>query len=143
MKAVDRIKIRGFHVDDFRHVNHARYVEFFEDGRWAYSELNRHVGDLFVKLQKKGIIHVVVNINIDYKKGAKVGDTLRIETDLVKAGSKSYVMSQKAFIGDTGTLAADAEVTNVFINMKAEKVVEINEEIINGWPELAGLLRES
>ncbi|MBW1786822.1 MAG: thioesterase family protein, partial [Deltaproteobacteria bacterium] len=91
MKAVDRIKIRGFHVDAFRHVNHARYVEFFEDGRWAYAELNQHVGDLFTRLQKKGIVHMIVNINIDYKKGAVVGDTLRIETDLMKAGSKSYV----------------------------------------------------
>ena len=140
MKVVDKIKVRGYHVDNFRHVNHARYLEFFEDGRWAYTEHNRHVGDLFMNLQKKGIIHVVVNIKINYRKGAAVGDILRIETDIMKADSKSYTMSQKAFLGDTDTVAVDAEVTNVFIDKKAEKVIEMNDEIIHGWPELAKLL---
>ena len=137
MKVVDKIKVRGYHVDNFRHVNHARYVEFFEDGRWAYTELNPHVGKLFTDLHKKGIIHVVVNININYRKGAAVGDILRIETDLMKADRRSYTMSQKAFLGDSDTVAVDAEVTNVFIDRKAEKMIEINDEIINGWPELA------
>ena len=137
---VDKIKVRGYHVDNFRHVNHARYVEFFEDGRWAYTELNPHVGKLFMDLHKKGIIHVVVNININYRKGATVGDILRIETDLLKADNKNYTMSQKAFLGDSDTLAVDAEVTNVFIDKKAEKVIEMNDEIIDGWPELANLM---
>ncbi len=140
MKLVSKIKVRGYHVDNFRHVNHARYLEFFEDGRWAYTELNSHVGELFMNLHKKEIIHVVVNININYRKGATVGDILRIETDLMKADSKSYTMSQKAFLGDSDTVTVDAEVVNVFIDRKAEKVIEINEEIINGWPELAKLL---
>ena len=140
MKLVSKINVRGYHVDNFRHVNHARYLEFFEDGRWAYTELNRHVGELFMNLHKKGIIHVVVNININYRKGAAVGDILRIETDLMKANSKSYTMLQKAFLGDSDTVAVDAEVVNVFIDRKAEKVIEINEEIIKGWPELAKLL---
>ena len=140
MKVVDKIKVRGYHVDNFRHVNHARYVEFFEDGRWAYTELNPHVGKLFLDLYKKGIIHVVVNININYRKGAAVGEILRIETDLMKADRRSYTMSQKAFLGDSDTVAVDAEVTNVFIDRKAEKMIEINDEIVNGWPELANLL---
>ena len=140
MKMVGRIKVRGYHVDNFRHVNHARYVEFFEDGRWAYTELNHHVGKLFMDLHKKGIIHVVVNININYRKGAAVGDILRIEMDLMKADSKTYTMSQKAFLGDSDTVAVDAEVSNVFIDSKSEKMIEINDEIINGWPELAKLV---
>ena len=86
---------------------------------------------------------MVVNVNISYKSGAVVGDTLRIETDLMKAGSKNYVMLQKAFVGDTDTLAAFAEVTNVFVNIKAGKVIEINEEIMSGWPELGELLANS
>ena len=140
MKVVDQIKVRGYHVDNFRHVNNARYLEFFEDGRWAYTELNRHVGKLFMDLHKKGIIHVVVNININYRKGAAVGDILRIETDIMKADSKSYTMLQKAFLGDSKTVAVDAEVVNVFIDREAEKLIEINEKIINGWPELGKLL---
>ena len=29
------IKIRGYHLDLFGHVNNARYLEFLEEARWA------------------------------------------------------------------------------------------------------------
>ena len=142
MKVVGRVKVRGFHVDVFMHVNHARYLEFFEEGRWAYAEQNHHVGDLLKRLQENGIVHMVVNVNISYKSGATLGDTLRIETDLMKAENKNYVMLHRAFIDETGRLAASAEVTTVFVDMKFGKVIEINEEIMTGWPELGRLLRD-
>ena len=28
------IKVRGFHIDIFSHVNNARYLEFMEEARW-------------------------------------------------------------------------------------------------------------
>lgn len=31
-----RIKVRGYHLDLFQHVNNARYLEFMEEGRWAF-----------------------------------------------------------------------------------------------------------
>ncbi len=32
------IKIRGYHLDLYGHVNHARYLEFLEDARWGMME---------------------------------------------------------------------------------------------------------
>ena len=32
------IKVRGYHVDIYGHVNNARYVEFLEEARWAFAE---------------------------------------------------------------------------------------------------------
>lgn len=32
------LKVRGYHVDVFGHVNHARYLEFLEEARWAFFE---------------------------------------------------------------------------------------------------------
>ena len=31
-----RIKVRGYHLDVFQHVNNARYLEFLEEARWTY-----------------------------------------------------------------------------------------------------------
>jgi acyl-CoA thioesterase FadM len=31
-----QIKVRGYHVDAFGVVNHAWFVRFFEEARWAY-----------------------------------------------------------------------------------------------------------
>lgn len=33
-----QIRVRGYHEDRFGHVNHARYLEFLEDARWAHLE---------------------------------------------------------------------------------------------------------
>ena len=30
-----KIKVRGFHLDVYQHVNNARYLEFLEEARWT------------------------------------------------------------------------------------------------------------
>jgi len=45
-------------------------------------------------------------------------------------------MFQRIFLKDTNTLVADAEVTNVFIDMNAGKVGPVDNEIISLWPDL-------
>jgi thioesterase III len=133
MKTIVEIKVRGYHIDHFNHVNNARYLEFLEEGRWAYSEKN----NLIHLFHKNGISHVTVNININYRKSAFVGQVLRIETAVVRKGRKSVTMQQKILLNDTDTLIADAEVTNVFLNVNTGKVIPVNKELINLWPVLA------
>ena len=132
MQPIVEIKICGYHIDHFSHVNHTRYLEFLEEGRWSYFEEK----NLFQSFHEKGIIHAVVNININYKKSAKVGDVLIIKTDLLKTGKNSFTMFQKIFLKDTDILVVDAEVTNVFIDMNTGKVTPIDTQIISLWPDL-------
>jgi len=68
---------------------------------------------------------------------AKVGDVLIIVTDLLKTGKNSFTMFQKIFLKGTDMLIADAEVTNVFIDMNVGKVVPLDNELISLWPDLA------
>ena len=117
MQPIVEIKVRGYHIDHFGHVNHTRYLEFMEEGRWSYFEEK----NFFHSFHEKGIIHAVVNININYKKSAKVGDVLIIVTDLLKG---------------TDILVVDAEVTNVFIDMNVGKIVPANNNIISLRPDL-------
>jgi thioesterase-3 len=133
MKTTVKIKIRGYHIDHFQHVNNARYLEFLEEGRWHYSEKN----NLISIFHQKGISHVTVNININYKRSAVVGEILRIETSVIKKNRKSVTMLQQVFLNDTDTLIADAQVTNVFLNINSGKVMPINEELIRLWPDIA------
>ena len=77
VRSVILLKVRGYHVDVFGHVNHARYLEFLEEARWAFFE---EWPALTAALHAWGIVHAVVNINIDYKSQATVGHLLRIET---------------------------------------------------------------
>jgi len=131
------IKIRNYHADNHNHVNNARYLEFFEEGSWDFLEKNSHVGDMFELLIKKGIIHVVVNINCNYRNSAVVGDILRLETELARSSARSYTWSKKVYKNDIDKLVVDAEITCVFVDSVSGDVVPISEEIKAAWPELA------
>lgn len=133
MKTLIEIKIRGYHIDQFNHVNNARYIEFLEEGRWDYSEKNNLI-DVF---HKKGISHVTVNTNINYRKSAFVGQVLCVETDVLAKREKSITMQQNVFLKDSQTLIADAAVTNVFLNMKTGEVIPINKDFMLMWPGLS------
>jgi thioesterase-3 len=61
MKPLTEITIRGYHVDGFGHVNNARYLEFFEEDRWA--TLDARIG--LSRWLKMGLIFMVVNINLN------------------------------------------------------------------------------
>ena len=119
------IKVRGFHIDIFSHVNNARYLEFMEEARWV-------VIDKYIDLKRmraKGIIFVVVNININYRKPASMGDMLELYLGLSKIGRKSAVFHQEIRLKGTDKVVADAQVTFVFADKKSGKAVAIDDDI--------------
>ena len=119
------IKVRGFHIDIFSHVNNARYLEFMEEARWVV--IDKYI-DL-KKMQTKGIIFVVVNININYRRPASMGDILELYLGLTKIGGKSAVFYQEIRFKGTDTVVADAQVTFVFADKNTGKAVKIDDEI--------------
>ncbi|MCP3950974.1 MAG: acyl-CoA thioesterase [Desulfobacterales bacterium] len=135
MKTVSEIKIRGYHIDHFKHVNNARYLEFLEEGRWHYSEKN----GLIDAFHKQGISHVTVNININFRRSVLIGQVLRIETGVGGKGRKSFTMAQKILLGGSDALIADAVVTNVLLDMHTGKPLPISAATVGFWPDLANL----
>jgi len=126
MKSEIEIKVRGYHLDIYSHVNNARYLEFLEEGRWAAFE---NMGDV-KEILSKGYALTVVNININYISSATAGDILVIKTDLVKTGTKSITVSQKIFKKEGLAPVIDALVTFVLVDTKTGKSVPLNERIL-------------
>lgn len=125
MKGEIEIKVRGYHLDIYAHVNNARYVEFLEEARWALfddSEVGR-------EMISRGFAFTVVNINVSYLSEARVNDVLVIITDMKKIGNKSITLSQKIFRKGDMKQVVDAEVTFVLVNMKTGKAAVIDDEI--------------
>jgi thioesterase-3 len=119
------IKVRGFHIDIFSHVNNARYLEFMEEARWVI--IDKYIG--LKRMQSKGIIFVVVNININYRKPASMGDILELFLGLTKIGGKSAVFYQEIRLKETDTVVADAQVTFVFADKNTGKAVKMDDDI--------------
>ncbi|WP_047392236.1 thioesterase family protein [Chitinibacter sp. ZOR0017] len=101
------IKVRGYHLDLYGHVNNARYLEFLEEARWAL--LEEYGGVQWYAERELAL--VVSRIDIRYKRPATMGDELLIHTRLATLGEKDGVIEQRIVRQDNGKLVAEAEVT--------------------------------
>ncbi|WP_434630916.1 acyl-CoA thioesterase [Chromobacterium sp. CV08] len=120
-----RIKVRGYHLDLFGHVNNARYLEFLEEARWNSFEDS---GTLPQFLQS-GLGLAVVNINIDYNRPATMGEMLLIETTVKSIGNRSAVIHQRVLLDGSDTLVAEADVTFVVFDTRAGKAVVLEGQL--------------
>lgn len=127
------IKVRGYHLDLFRHVNNARYLEFLEEARWSLLESASNL-DI---LEKQGYAFAVVNININYRRAAYMGEVLRIITSMKSIGARRCVMHQVIILKDSDTVIADADVTFVIVDTQAEKAVTLEGELRTSMERMA------
>lgn len=119
------IKVRGYHLDGYQHVNNARYLEFLEEARWEYLE---QAGDTEY-FHSKGIAWVIVNININYRMPADTRHVLAIYSQFKKIGQKSSVIHQDIFIEGTEIKVADADITFVCLDQKTGQPLVLEGEI--------------
>lgn len=119
------LKVRGYHLDVYQHVNNARYLEFLEEARWAWLEQMAS----FHWLTTHHLAFIVVNININYRRPAVLGDVLNIDSQLLELGGKSGVISQTITLQPTGLVVADAQLTFVCIDLRTQKAQPLEGEL--------------
>ena len=119
------IKVRGYHLDVYQHVNNARYLEFLEEARWAWLEKL----DALRWLNENRLAFIVVNININYRRPALLGDELVISSQLSRLGEKSGIISQTITLAPGGEAVADAALTFVCIDLGTQKAQPLTGEL--------------
>ncbi|MGO1395274.1 MAG: acyl-CoA thioesterase [Halomonas sp.] len=120
-----QLRVRGYHLDGYGHVNNARYLEFMEEGRWDY--FDQHPA-MIKELHQAGRAFVVVNLNIDYLAAARHGDDIEIMTGIVDVGERSGLCHHRIVRKD-GTVIAQADLTFVLLDMRANKAAAIEGEV--------------
>jgi len=116
-----KIKVRGYHLDIYGHVNNARYLEFLEEARWSFFEFHNTM-EVFAELK---LAFVLVNININYRRPGFPDDILHITTKVESIGQKSCKIRQEIRLDGTDQIIADAIITFVLMDMNSHKAVVI------------------
>ncbi|BHH84955.1 acyl-CoA thioesterase [Desulforhopalus sp. 52FAK] len=119
MEVLTEIKVRGYHADFYGHVNNARYLEFFEEDRWAQLESKIDLR----KWAAQGVIFLVVNINVNYRKAVPVGEVLVVTTDVAEIGNRSVILKQEILFKESRKVAADALITFVIADKTGKAVL--------------------
>lgn len=120
-----KIKVRGYHLDVYQHVNNARYLEFLEEARWDGLENSAS----FQWMTVHHIAFVVVNININYRRPAVLSDVLTVTSQVQQLNGKSGVLSQVVTLDPEGQVVADALITFVCIDLKTQKALPLEGEL--------------
>lgn len=127
------IRVRGYHLDVFQHVNNARYLEFLEEARWAYFEAN-HLTSLLVNADT-GM--AVVNIDIHYRRSAHMNDDLLITTRFTEIHPRKAVLSQIITFQHSNKVVADAKVVFVAFDRQRNKAIALNSTLRETLQHLA------
>ena len=108
-----RFRVRSYELDSFGHVNHAVFLNWFEQARFDAFE---QAGFPIPRLQASGWGIYVVRLEIEYLKEARLGDELVVRTSAGEAGRTSMIFHQVASPADAPTVvSAKADVRGVFI----------------------------
>lgn len=103
------ITVRFSDLDPYDHVNHARYLTYFESAR---VEMLDSVGYGMVRLKQDGFQIVLVEVTVRFHAAAGLHDELTITTELLAGGRASTSWRQEARV--EGSLIADLEARAAF-----------------------------
>lgn len=129
MKTVMQKMIMNYQTDSFNIVHHARYLELLEEGRLMYCFEN----NLINEFHNKGIYHVIVNINIDYRSSATFGDLVTVSTELSKVTERSILFKQTVLRNKI--ILVEADITNVFLHKINNSIISAK-EMESFWDDL-------
>ncbi len=133
------IKVRGFHLDQFGHVNNVRYPEMLEEARYDFFD---QFPGFFSRVEKTGFYIPLTHISIDYRKSSFLDDILEIRTRISSLNETNGTIHQTITIKGTNRIILEADVVFVAVDLKTGKRSSIEgelraelESIINGCEE--------
>lgn len=106
------LNIRFMDLDAMQHVNNARYLNFLEESRIAYSQdVLKQFNDI------KSFNAVVARIEIDYLRPIQFGEKVQVYTRVSKIGTKSFHFESLITIEKNGESIAVAKATQALVNI--------------------------
>jgi thioesterase-3 len=119
------IEVRSTELDALGHVNNARYLEYLEWGRFAWVRDNAVPIDFF---GRDRLSTVLVNVNVNFRREACLGDRLRVRTWLAEMGRRSFRFGQEV-VSEAGGRVADGVVTAVMFDTATRGSVAIPDDL--------------
>jgi acyl-CoA thioester hydrolase len=120
-----RLQVRFRDCDPMRHVNHAVYLTFCEQARFAY--WRRLVGVVEHAVRS----FIIARAECDYKSPALPGEWLDVWLRVDSIGRTSFPMSYQIVSGEDGRLIATARTVQVMFDYTANKPFPVSDELVS------------
>lgn len=130
------VPVRFSEVDALGIVWHGHYLKFFEDGREAFG---KDYGLGYLDIYREKFATPLVNINVDFKKTVKYGDSVIIETTYIDSPAAKIIFHYRIYRASDNELVAKGESTQVFMNLDHELYITLP-PFFEAWKKKNGLL---
>ncbi len=117
------IKVRGFHLDLYQHVNNARYLEFLEEARWSlFDELG-----VSTKSVEHNLGFIITKIDIDFRHEAKMNDELVIVSSISAVRKSKMTIKQQIFLKENDAQRiAQASIYCILLDRSSRRIVSVD-----------------
>ncbi|HET6231252.1 MAG TPA: thioesterase family protein [Longimicrobiaceae bacterium] len=119
------IEVRSTELDALGHVNNAKYLEYLEWGRFEWVKAAGVPIDSF---GRGGVGTVIVNVNINYRREATMGQRLTVRTWLASMGRSSFRIAQEV-VDAEGRTVCDAVVTSAMFDTRTRASMPIPDDL--------------
>lgn len=119
-----KLQIKEFHLDSYRHVNNATYVQLYEEARWDFLTQNNYGFDQIHETQKGP---VVLEVNVRYRKELNNREWITITSYDFFVKGKILKLKHQMF-KENGDLASEAELTFGYMDLKERKLLSPPQE---------------
>ncbi len=125
IKHQTKIRVRYAETDKMGYCYYGNYPQYYEVGR---TELVRHIGFPYDKMEKNGILLPVVSLKINYRKPAFYDDELTIVTYIKNMPSLKIVFNYEVY-NQNEELLNTGETTLVFVDAETRKPMRFPDEL--------------
>lgn len=129
-------KVQYYETDRMGLTHHSNYIRWMEEARVAWLD---ELGFGFDKLEEMGITSPILSVNCKYKYGSTFGDSVEIETKVLKYNSVKITIGYVMKKVGSGELVATGDTELCFINLKTRKPVILKKEL----PEFDKIMKDS
>lgn len=124
-KLVFEEKIYTYHIDIVGHVNNIVYIQWMENGRTRLLEaMGIPISDL---TNKQGIVPVLTDTAITYKKPFFIHNSVKVELWVSKLNNASAIIEFR-FLNENDELCATGQQKGLFINTVSMRPARLNEK---------------
>ena len=105
------LKVRYAETDQMGIVHHSNYPVWFEAAR---TEFIKESGISYSKVEKKGLLLPLIELNCKYKSAAKYEDEILIKTFLIKLSFSRVSFGYEVYNKESGVLIASGETVHAW-----------------------------
>ncbi|TVR70827.1 MAG: acyl-CoA thioesterase [Marinilabiliales bacterium] len=121
-----QVRVRYGETDAMGVVYYGIYPLYYETGR---TEMMRHLGFTYRKMEEMGIVMPVISMECRYRKPARYDDLLTVRT-IVREMPRTRIVFDYLIHNEAGELVNEGSTTLVFIDRERERPVRIPEFLV-------------